>query len=55
MSKGDVYNILGEPNELVDKKMSKSFGEIGTWKEGRVTITIIFVDGKVYNKNYLEK
>lgn len=54
MNKKQVYSLLGEPTDIASARISNTSGEAATWKTRNITILILFLNNKVFNKSYVE-
>jgi outer membrane protein assembly factor BamE (lipoprotein component of BamABCDE complex) len=52
MTLAQVQAILGEPTESSSVDVAVFSGTVSKWKQGEVTITIQFVNGKVVAKQF---
>jgi outer membrane protein assembly factor BamE (lipoprotein component of BamABCDE complex) len=52
MTRAQVVIILGEPTESSSVDMAVFSGTVSKWKQGDVTITIQFVNGRVVAKQF---
>ena len=52
MTLAQVQAILGEPTESSSVDLAVFSGTVSKWKQGDVTITIQFVNGKVVAKQF---
>jgi outer membrane protein assembly factor BamE (lipoprotein component of BamABCDE complex) len=52
MTLAQVQTILGEPTEASSVDVAVFSGTVSKWKQGDVTITIQFVNGKVVAKQF---
>jgi hypothetical protein len=52
MTLAQVKEILGEPTESSSVDVAVLSGTVSKWKQGDVTITIQFVNGKVVAKQF---
>ncbi len=52
MSLAQVQAILGEPTEASSVDLAVFSGTVSKWRQGDVTITIQFVNGKVVAKQF---
>jgi hypothetical protein len=50
MSKAEIVEILGEPDETSGFGMGDLSGDAATWMSGKDSISVQFVNGKVFAK-----
>jgi hypothetical protein len=55
MEKGEVIKILGNPTQTKDSEAQGIKNEGATWKGSAGDIDIVFVDNKIFSKNWRAK